>query len=427
MKQWVLPKFVLDLSELWKHPEAPDRGDEAQRSLVAWRDLKRQFADGTVGFFDLPDRIDETTLGHWAGLASRLRAEFEGAVVIGIGGSHLGAHALISALGAYSNSFPLYWVTQPDPEVIREIAERAKSKRLATVVISKSGNSTETLSAFYHLSRWLSPEGYVAITDSIKGELRQLAMRENWTALEVPANIGGRFSVLSVVGLFPAMLAGVSVVDVLKGAGHMRDALIRTSASAGECPAFAMAGSHYWWDTAAGRGIHYFMPYRMSLRPFAEWYVQLFGESLGKRSRTGARVGFTPVAAVGPTDQHSLVQLFNEGPKNKMVGLMDVKEKATTAVGKPRFEAGTGGFLTRWSFEELAHQACSATQTTLRANQVPCYRLIVEGLSAETMGSLFFFFETVCALAGQLYQVNPYDQPGVEEGKRLFKDALTRG
>lgn len=424
MKQWCLPNCVLDLCELWVHPQGPRvAGNEDLLSQMAWRSLRRRMESGSVGFFDLPTTMN-SNLPSWEQKAKEIRSQYEGAILIGIGGSFWGTETILSALGNADSLavFPLFWVTQPDPKTIESVKKMAGKKRLATIIISKSGNTVETLSAFYHLSHHLDPRGYVAITDPSSGELRELATREKWLALDIPGNVGGRYSVLSAVGLFPALLAGIPASEILTGARRMRDALVASAPE--ECSAFWMALSHFRWDQESRRPIHYLMPYSSALSSLSMWWVQLWAESLGKKMAGGKNVGFTPVAAMGPSDQHSLLQLFKEGPADKLIGFIDVKSHLITQIGTPRFKAGQQAYLTRATFEELMHVSYTATEKTLRNSGVPTYRLVVEHTRPETIGALLFFFETACALAGELYGVDAFGQPGVEEGKRILKDSL---
>jgi glucose-6-phosphate isomerase len=198
--------------------------------------------------------------------------------------------------------------------IIRAVAfpfyEYAKQKKLCTVVISKSGNTIETLSAFFHLQKYLDPKGYIIITDPKKGTLRELAEKNKWLSFEVPPTVGGRYSVLTPVGFVPAAFAGINISKLVEGQLEIR-AFLENSKE--ENPALALA--QYKYSLAEkGFNIQYFMPYLQCLKYFSEWYVQLFAESLGKESK-----GPTPVAALGPSDQHSILQLIKEGPKNKVV------------------------------------------------------------------------------------------------------------
>jgi glucose-6-phosphate isomerase len=291
-------------------------------------------------------------------------------------------------------------------------------------VISKSGNTVETMGAFFHLSPNLDPKGIVAITDPKQGELRSLAHREGWTSFPIAPNIGGRYSVLTAVGLLPSELGGVSANGLLQGAAQMRAYL--ESLPPEENPAFSFALASYFWDVEGNRAVQYLMPYHRNLKLIADWYVQLWAESLGKRTTSDPEVavGFSPVAALGTTDQHSLLQLFKEGPGDKIIGFLEVEPKGSTPIGKPPFVVEKLSYLTDHTFEEITHLASLATEKSLNNSGVPTYRIVTEAPSPELLGALFFFFETACALAGELYGVDAFNQPGVEEAKRLLRESL---
>lgn len=419
--KWELPGFQLDLQALVEGaaPTLPSSAQLQKHDAV----LREKWA-GPIGFYHLPAKLLETKPECLASAVDKIRREYDCALVLGIGGSYLGAASAVDAVG--SSEFPLIWVSNIDPSAIARAHKAIEGKKAATIVISKSGNTTETLAAFYHFSPRLDPKGFFAITDPQSGELRRLATQNHWAAMEVPPNIGGRFSVLTPVGLLPAALGGVDTQALVQGAAAMRDALEKSPVE--QNPAYLLAATLHAWDTQKGHSLHYLMPYWSSLRSFAEWYVQLWGESLGKKTPAGQRVGPTAVAALGTTDQHSLLQLFNEGPLNKVVGFIDVVGQGSpTAVGSASFEPGASAYLCRHSFEKISQAACAATLQSLKNSQVPTYKITVGRLDARTVGALYFLFETATAFAGELYGVDAFNQPGVEESKKLLHAALSAG
>ncbi len=409
-----LPGFSLDLSALasrFLKSTSVDYDGAQER-------MRKRFAKD-VGFYDLP--FDATQVSQVQTVARELRKDFPAALVIGIGGSYLGAASAATAVG--NTDFPITWVSNIDPHAIRLAEAQLAARKHAAIVISKSGNTTETLAAFYHFSRTLDPKGWVMITDPQEGELRLLAGKHAWKSLQVPPNIGGRFSVLSPVGLLPATLAGVDIEALLDGARQTRAALDQCKPS--QNPAYLLAAGLHAADLA-GFGQQYLMPYWGALSLFAQWYVQLWGESLGKLQPDGTRVGPTPVAALGSTDQHSLLQLFKEGPRNKVVGFIDVLTQGKEVpVGAPAFQPGPSGYLCRHSFDRISHEACAATQQSVENSGLPTYRITIPTLDAAVVGALYFFYETATAFAAELYGVNAFDQPGVEEAKRLLRKALS--
>jgi glucose-6-phosphate isomerase len=268
----------------------------------------------------------------------------------------------------------------------------------------------------------------VFTTDPERGALRELASREGIATLSVPPTVGGRFSVLSPVGLLPAALVGIDIQQLLLGA---RDAVNRASADdLRRNPAALYAGLHWAADAALGARIHVLMPYTDRLREFAEWYRQLWAESLGKRlDRHGREVftGPTPVGAVGATDQHSQVQLFMEGPFDKVISFV-VVENLTPDVPIPRRDSLPPdlAYLPGHSLGGLLRAEYDATSAALaRAGRMNC-TLKLPTLDARTMGELIMFFQLATGYAGVWYGVDAFDQPGVELGKQLTYAAIGR-
>ena len=302
-------------------------------------------------------------------------------------------------------------------------------------VISKSGGTAETMAQYLVVRAWLeralgqaAMRHLVFTTDPARGALREIAIQDGIPALEVPSEVGGRFSVLSPVGLLPAALVGIDVQGLLAGA---RAALRR--AQAGELrqnPAALYAALQWAADTRLGARIHVMMPYTDRLREFAEWYRQLWAESLGKAvSRAGAVVnaGPTPVGAVGPTDQHSQVQLFMEGPFDKTITFVTVAAPAED-VEIPAGERLPDdlAYLPGHTLGELLQAEYRATAAALARMGRMSVTIELPALNAETMGELIMFYQLATGYAGAWYGVNPFDQPGVELGKRLTYAAMGR-
>ncbi len=418
---WDLPGLSLNLEPLWKNPSGPS-WQAAYGGLMATSEqaLLEKFRSGKVGFYDWPKDSPLEEIERMAIVAKKLRKEFQGALCIGIGGSFLGPAATLDALRApeEQEAFPIHWLSNADSSSIRKAKHFSKGRKIATVVLSKSGGTTETLSGFFHLSSQLKEKGFVVVTDPKSGELRRLAKKYAWENFEVPANIGGRFSVLTAVGLFPSFLGGLPAEELLEGAREMRSSLERFAPA--ENPAYLYALASFLWDTEGDCKIQYLMPYATNLKPIADWYVQLWAESLGKEKR-----GFTPVAALGTSDQHSVLQLLKEGPRDKVVGFIELDEKEAPTIGEPSFAADPSfKFLYSHTFTEIAVKASRATEQSLRNSEVPTYRFRFPALTAKTLGAFFFFQEVACAFAGELYGIHAFDQPGVEESKKLLEASL---
>ena len=424
----------------------PDRlgGDMAERFRAAHAAVEGRRASGDMGFFDLPYATE--TLGRVKELADGFGQWFEDVVVLGIGGSGLGAVAVRDALlGPFWNErsdddrdhFPrLHVLDNPDPVTLQRLFDRLDLGKVLFNVVSKSGSTAETM-AQYLVAR-ARVEGAVGesharghflfTTDPSKGALRQIADAEGIPTAPVPENVGGRFSVLSPVGLLPAAICGVDVDALAEGAAWME----RRCASDGlsSNPAGILATLLHAADTEQGRPIHVLMPYADRLRSVALWFQQLWAESLGKaRTLDGeARpTGPTPVAAVGATDQHSLLQLFMEGPQDKVVLFVSVEDPGTD-VTIPRRHPGIPAlsYLGGHTLGALLAAERRATAEALRREGRPNATFILPRVDARGLGALFMLLEIATVYAGALYGVDPLDQPGVELGKVLTYGLMGR-
>jgi glucose-6-phosphate isomerase len=319
-----------------------------------------------------------------------------------------------------------------DPRTIDALLAGLELARALFVVTSKSGGTAETMAQFLVVHARLVAavgeawrEHVVFVTDPAKGALRPLALRERVPALDIPANVGGRFSVLTPVGALPAALIGVDVAALLRGAAAMAERC--ASDRVAENPALAYAALQHLADTRLGKPIHVFMPYSDALRDFAAWFVQLWAESLGKIRGDGVSVGPTPVAALGATDQHSQVQLFMEGPADKTVTFLAVRERGADVTIPAAFaDVPELAYLAGHSLGELLDVEQRATAGALAARGRPNMTLTLDRVDAEHVGALIMFLELATAYAGQLYGVDAFDQPGVELGKQFAYAMLGR-
>jgi glucose-6-phosphate isomerase len=317
--------------------------------------------------------------------------------------------------------------------------ERIDPRRVLVNVISKSGGTAETMAQYLVVRAWLekalgqaADRHLVFTTDPNRGALRELARRDHVPTLDVPADVGGRFSVLSPVGLLPAALVGIDIDGLLSGA---RRALERSeSEDLLQNPPALYAALHWAADMTLGARVHVLMPYTDRLREFAEWYRQLWAESLGKRvDRNGkvVHVGPTPVAAVGATDQHSQVQLFMEGPFDKVITFVSVEDFGVEVAipNEPDLAEALPpdlAYLPGHTLGELLRVEYQATSAALaQMGRMNC-TLRFPDLSAETLGEAIMFFQIATGYAGAWYGIDPFDQPGVELGKRLTYAAMGR-
>jgi len=416
-----------------------DWGTAAAAFAAAQTRYKELAAGGVVGFVDVV--TDERLLQQSLALAKWADARFDDVAVLGIGGSALGTIALRTALlrpgwnalgTEERNGRPrLHVLDNVDPVTIAALLDRLELARTLWVVISKSGGTAETMSQFLivharYAAAGLAPAGNFAfITDPKQGALRPLARSLGVRALEIPPNVGGRFSVLTPVGILPAALAGVDVAALLAGAADM--ARRCETADLRRNPAGAYAVLQWLSDTAQGRTISVFMPYADQLRDMADWFVQLWAESLGKVRRDGRFVGQTPLAALGASDQHSQVQLFIEGPDNKTVTFVGVKERDADLVIPGGFSDVTGvAYLGGHSLAELIDIELRATAGALAKRGRPNLTIQLERVDAWHVGGLMMLLELATAYAGQLYGIDAFDQPGVELGKQFAYAMLGR-
>jgi len=272
-------------------------------------------------------------------------------------------------------------------------------------------------------------ERIVITTDPQQGDLREIVKHFRYPSLPIPPDVGGRFSVLTAVGLLSAAVTGIDIHKLLRGAAEM-DALCRKSKKLWENPALTGAALHYLMDKAKGKNIQVMMPYSHALRDVADWFRQLWAESLGKRSdRAGKRVhtGQTPEKALGVTDQHSVMQLYIEGPFDKVVTFLAVDEFRATVPIPPAFpQFGAVNYLGGHTLNELIAVELRATELALTQNGKPNCALRLQRVDEESVGALLYLLEMQTAYAGQLYNIDAFDQPGVELGKNFAYGLMGR-
>ncbi len=392
---------------------------------------------GVLGFWRLPEDLEQADRSER--LAKAFGRDMDDVLVLGIGGSSLGARAALHALCSPLSSVGLgdkpriHLPDNSDPWLFKALLEKLDPRRTLVVVVSKSGGTVETAVQMLCAEQWLEnalgksslARHVIAITDPEKGSLRAHARELGLSTLAIPSNVGGRFSVLSPAGLLPLFLAGIDARALLRGAKAMagrcenRDLL--------ENPAGILAALHVLHMRLYRRNIHVLMPYADALRPTAAWFVQLWAESLGKRvDRKGrvVEVGPTPLPAVGATDQHAQVQLFIEGPRDKLVTFIAV-DRPETDMTIPHV-TGDNAYLGGHTLGELLDAERRGTALALARNGRPSISVHLPRLDGEQLGALFFLFEAATAIAGELLDIDAFDQPGVEEGKRLAFGLLGR-
>ncbi len=403
--------------------------EDAEKAMVAKR------ANGGMDWRDLPynqDQVVEDILEY----AAWAKEEFDAFVVLGIGGSALGPIALQQALNhPYYNElskekrggWPKFYVADNvDPERLVYLFQTIDPARTLFNVTSKSGGTSETMSQFMIIKSMLEEQlgkeeaakHIVCTTDAEKGNLRPICDQEGYKSFVIPAGVGGRFSELTPVGLLPAAMTGIDIKELLAGAAFMDEQCKEedTYRNIGH-----MYGILSYLAMKQGKNIQVMMPYADSLKYMADWFAQLWAESLGKKyNNDGQEVfaGQTPVKALGVTDQHSQVQLYAEGPFDKMIVFLGVDQyREEIVIPKIYGEIPSLGFLGGASHSQLIQTEQMATEYALLKAGKMNMTLTVPQVNAFTMGELLYLFEVATAFAGELLQINAFDQPGVEGGK----------
>jgi glucose-6-phosphate isomerase len=436
----------LDFNEAIAHPQLEGITDAELGVMTAsfiqvHRALHAMHEMGQVQFMHLPNL--EETFQQVQVKADQLRQEFDVMVVLGIGGSGLGAKALFEATqGPFIPGMKLpgdkglYVLDTLDPDYLGRLLEHLDFKRTVFNVVSKSGNTVETMAQFmmfYELLKETLGEDkfrkhIVMTTDAKKGTLRQICEEEGLESFEILPGVGGRFSVLSPVGLLPAAFIGVSIQELAEGAIRM---LKRCSLEdLWTNPAAMMAVVAYLLAEKHSRHELVLFNYSESLQSVVEWFRQLWAESLGKRLNLQGkevRAGITPIQASGPRDQHSQVQLYAEGPLDKMVMFWHLENhRLDETVPKIYSDVENLGYLGGRKLSEILDAEIRATEQALREAGVPSFKLLLHDRDPYTMGQLFYLLEVATVYVGGLLNVNPYDQPGVELGKKYLYGKLGR-
>ncbi len=393
--------------------------------------LTSAHASGKLGFMKLPE--DHAAADATKAVARELQGQFDDLLVLGIGGSSLGAKALFTALcHPFHNLLPkakrqgmrTFFPDNSDGTTFSNLFDIVDVSKAAIAAITKSGGTAETWAQLLYLQDKLGAAALkkqvVAVTDPSKGALRAVATAQGWRTLPVPPIIGGRFSVLTAVGLLPAAAAGIDIDQLLAGAAAMARRCAVPNVL--ENPAYLLGSALFLFDRERGRPLHVLMPYADALRETGDWFVQLWAESLGKNNH-----GPTPLRAVGATDQHSLLQLLMEGPNDKVTVFVAIDEpRIDLAIPRGFEDQPDVKYLNGLTFNTLLAAEQKATAMALAAAGRPSLTITIPRLDAFAMGELMMLLEIATGLAGPLYGVDPYDQPGVEAGKRYTCGLLGR-
>jgi glucose-6-phosphate isomerase len=407
-------------------PETLDAITPRLREVLESIRIRRD--SGELAFHELP--YDDAGAARCVRLADEVAAELDTLIVLGIGGSALGTKAVLDALpdSVRKRRMHVRVADNVDPSSFSVLLGSLDLARTCFNVISKSGATSETLAQFLVVRERLAAavgdawtRHIVITTDPEKGPLRALANSLGIRSLDVPPGVGGRFSVLSSVGLFPLAAAGIDVAQLLAGARHADTLCAQEEPRAN--PAAMHAGLLYLAMQEKRCNIHVLMPYSDGMLRFSEWYGQLWAESLGKaRGVDGSIVetGQTPVRALGATDQHSQVQLYVEGSRDKVITFIRVAthEHDIEIPGRSG-DAEEFAFLSGHSMGELLNMEQQATELALAGAGRITSLLTIDRCDEGALGQLFHFFEVQTVITGGLLGINALDQPGVEAGKHL--------
>lgn len=434
----MMSEFVGQEGFSWEQIEAMD--STLQKAAVSMVEKRKA---GQMRWRELPYNQDEI-VKDIIETANQIKGKFDNFVVLGIGGSALGPIAVQQALNhMFYNELPkekrggcprLYVVDNVDPERMEGLFDIIDVEKTLFNVVTKSGNTSETMAQFLIVTNLLKnklgdnyKEHLIATTDSEKGNLIKIAKEEGLKTYYIPEGVGGRFSELCPVGLLPAAVCGIDIEELLAGAAYMDE--IVSQSDPYKNPAY-MAATLQFLAMESGKNVSVMMPYADSLKYMADWYAQLWAESLGKRYDLQGNevfVGQTPVKALGVTDQHSQVQLYTEGPFDKVVTFLGVgRYRSQVDIPNGYEDISAVSFLGGHTLNELIHAEQTATEYALLKAKRLNRTITLPEVNAFTIGQLLYFLEVETAFAGELLNIDAFDQPGVEEGKNATYALLGR-
>ncbi len=378
---------------------------------------------------------NEETSWYVREFAAMVENRFDNILILGLGGSALGGKAVCEALlppywnfltKEQRNNYPrIFFLDNIDPDQMNSLLKILDLKKTLVNVITKSGSTAEVMAQYMVLKDLMEKElgddyrkNVIATTDKNIGILKQLSDQEGYKTFYIPDDVEGRFSVFSAVGLLPFALVGINIEEITQGIKDMDLALKNTDINCNIAAQNALI--HYLMDVKRGKKISVIMPYSDRLRFVADWYCQLWAESLGKerdKNNNIVNTGQTPVKAIGVTDQHSQIQLYNEGPNDKIINFLRVKEFDTTLEIPNIFEYTGISYLGGKTMNQLFNAEADSTMASLIDYKRPNVTITIPKVTPYYLGQLLYMFEVQTAITGALYNIDAFNQPGVEQSK----------
>ena len=431
--------LTLDFSNLFKTYQNDSKNSISELELKNYKEefetYKNLILSRKQGFLDLPNQPKNIQkIIQWT---EENQNNYEYIVLLGIGGSMLGPQTILQTLDTplarknrgFKKNITVFCIDNSDPFLIQETLEQIQLEKTLFLVQTKSGGTPETLSQYFFFRDLIEKSNlpvnkhFVFVTDPEKGYLRQVTNQENIPSFEIPENVGGRFSVLSSVGLLVSCLVGLDIESMLQGALNAKKEFFESQNQS----AFELALTQFLLNKK-GKNITVLMPYSSRFRKLADWYTQLLSESIGKEyDLKGQRkqTGITPVAALGATDQHSQAQLFKEGPDDKLIIFMEI-EKDEVEVTIPEIKTEQDfEYLKNQTFNKLIKAQLKGTQQSFTESNKPNLKISVSEVSEYVLGEIFMFLELSVAFLGELYEIDTFNQPGVERSKIITKEILS--
>lgn len=425
-----MPSIKLDFSNTGIEKEDilvhSDVVKEIDDELIEKSKKKKEF----VGWLNFPSKYKKTNeYKKIKEAAKRIQSNSDILIVIGIGGSYLGARAVIEALHSSiyetdsSKTHVIYVGNNLSPDYLNDVIQAIEGKNFSINVISKSGTTTEPAIAF-RIFREIIENKYglkeaqkriYVTTDEKKGALRELAESEGYETFVIPNNVGGRFSVLTPVGLLPIAVSGIDIDELMDGAIESEDKYSDSSLEYNECYQYAVFRNIMYDE---GKSIEILASYEPKMHYFVEWWKQLFGESEGKNGK-----GLFPVGCAFTTDLHSLGQYIQDGQRIMFETVINFQESNTDiTINLDENNLDNLNYLVGKKLSFINHKAMEGTIKAHVDGGVPNVLINAKRLNAHTIGELIYFFEKACAMSAELMEVNPFDQPGVEKYKtNMFK------